>query len=454
VAFVVGGVIGAGIFVLVGPIGARTGDTIWLAFLIAIAVSIAGVIPLVQLASALPRAGAGYVFTSRLVSPMAGTVASWWVIVGGSASTCVVALTFGVYIQHLIPLALPPHVVALAIVWTFYAIYRIGMRLALELQALMVVQMVVALAIYSIVGIAQVDLQFGVKPPQGTGSFLVAVLLAYNTCLGFQVIAEMGEEIRNARRTIPLALLIGGTLVAIIYIVVGTVFISSVPFDEVAYDAENAPLSHSASLLMPAPLVLFLNIAALMAGLTSLNAGAMALPRELFSQARDNMLPPRLRQIHPRTRIPLNAVTLYMALVTAMLLLWRDIDFYGLMAALGILIMTAMVCLGALRLRQRYPDQYHSAYVRFPHGFVILCSGVAVVCAFGFVALVAIERPSVVGIYAGVTMLTVIYHRYRVRHLRAAGIPFETTVTELPGSDETDSAPDGPNKQHQSEDNQ
>ena len=85
-ALVVGGVIGAGIFVMVRDIGALAGPAIWLSFVVAIAVSMIGVIPLIQLAGALPTAGAGYMFASRMLTPYLGVMVSAWVLLGGACS--------------------------------------------------------------------------------------------------------------------------------------------------------------------------------------------------------------------------------------------------------------------------------------------------------------------------------------------------------------------------------
>ncbi len=64
VALVIGGVIGMGIYALIAAVGAYAGTTLWLAFILAITVSVVGVAPLIQLSSAMPRAGGGYLYVS------------------------------------------------------------------------------------------------------------------------------------------------------------------------------------------------------------------------------------------------------------------------------------------------------------------------------------------------------------------------------------------------------
>ena len=85
-AIVVGGVIGMGAYALVPSIAQKAGNAAWLAMTIAMLVSVVSVLPLIQISSALPVAGGGYMYASRLISPLAGTVTSFWALLGGASS--------------------------------------------------------------------------------------------------------------------------------------------------------------------------------------------------------------------------------------------------------------------------------------------------------------------------------------------------------------------------------
>ncbi|HOC67596.1 MAG: putative amino acid permease YhdG [Candidatus Hydrogenedentes bacterium ADurb.Bin101] len=415
-ALVVGGVIGAGIFVMVRDIGALAGPAIWLSFVIAITVSMIGVIPLIQLAGALPTAGAGYMFASRMLSPCMGVLVSAWVLLGGACSVSVATRTLAQYMQGYILEGIPVGLMAAGILAVFYGIYSFGVRLAMSLQLVLAVQFLSALLLYGLAGAFHSGLDMTLQPVQGANGFLMSILLCYAICMGFQIIAEMGEEIQDARRTIPRALLIGGLIVAFIYILVGSVFVTTIPYDAARYAAMNAPLRESATLFLPAALVHFIGLGALTAGAAALNAAALTLPRELFALARDGILPRTLANIDPRSGAPRNAVTVYFILVGMLLLGQFETDFYGYMAATGVLAISSALGVAAIRLCRRFPRCYSDAYIQFPKSVLVICAGITIAASLGFGLVVAYERPWVLAAYAAWTLTVCAGYRLRTRN--------------------------------------
>lgn len=436
VALVVGAVIGAGLYALIGSMGAKAGNAVWLAFVIAMIVSIIGAIPIIQVASAMPRAGAGYLFSSRLLFPMAGTVTSGVIVVAGACSTALTMVALTSQLPSTMTFGLSPHISAIAVLLVFYVIMLFGLKLAIGLQVLMVGQMIVALGIYCVAGLLHADLTFSLSPRDEAGAFFLVVVLCYNSCMGFQVLAEMGEEIQHAKRNIPLALLIGGAIVAALYIMVSMIFVNTLPYSPEAYRAENAPLTASAQMFLPGWAVAFLGLGAVTAGLTSLNAAAVALPRELFAQSRDRVLPAAFSRVAPHAHTPLVSVTAFFALAAALLLVRMDEEFYGLMAAVGIQVITAAIGVGSLRLPAKYPELYRNAYVTFPIGLLALCTTITLIVTVGFLFIVLTERWSVLVVYAALAAALALYHRVRVAHMRATGVEFDRLVRSIPGSGE------------------
>lgn len=436
IALVVGGVIGMGIYALIASVGAQAGSALWVAFVLAIVISAIGVLPLIQIASALPRAGGGYLFTSRLLNPALGMVTSYFAILGGASSIALVSVGLAGYIVPYLPFDIPVRIVAVLLPLLFLILYFFGLRLAASLQILMVIQLIIALLVYALTGAAKFDLNFSVSLPQGVGGLIMASILCYSVCMGFQVIAEMGEEMVHARRNIPLAMLIGGLIILAIYIIVGTVFISSVPYDFETIKAMTAPLKDTGKMFLPDFWVAFLSLGALSAGLTSFNAGAIALPRELFSQARDGIVPAFLGKISPHSHSPLNAVAVFFVFTAVLILMGQSLDFYGVMTAVGILLMTAMIAVAGVRLPGRFPSRYQQAYFHIPRFWLWIIMFIAVLSCLGFVFIVLMELPIVGIIYAAWTVLVLAYYYHRRGRLIRSGVDWKARVSRIPGFDE------------------
>ncbi len=439
-AFVIGGVIGMGIYALIAQVTAQVGSTLWLAFAIAMLISIIGVIPLIQISSALPRAGGGYLYTSRLLNPLLGVLASWWVILGVVCTISFVSLGLAGYIAAYLPWKIPISLLAILLPVLFLGLYLFGLKIAISMQVILTAVLVLALLVYGVKGASVSGLSFTLSLPQGAGGLIMASILSYSVCMGFQVIAEMGEEMKNAKKNIPLSLMIGGVVVLVIYIIVGTVFANLVPYDVESIKAMTAPLKETGERFLSPFWVSMLSIGALAAGLTSFNAGAIAIPRELFSQARDGIMPSFIGKITKRTKTPLNAVVLFFGLVIVLLIidafLGLGIDFFGVMTAIGVLLMTVLVSIASLYLPKKFPDEYHNAYFKLPRGLLKIVAIISVISCSGFIALVLSEVPVAGILYILFTIILVVFYYVRVASLKKRGVDWDGQISKMPGSDE------------------
>lgn len=446
VAIIVGAVIGIGIFVQVAPITAQAGSGTWLAVTAAIIVSLIGVVPLIQIASALPRAGGGYIYGSRLLSPVWGALTSFWAVLGGAASTAVVAWGMANFTAPLLPFEVPRNLIALAWPLAFWVLYMFGLKLAMWIQIVMAAHMVIGLLFYVGFGAAQVPIDLTIELTQGMGGFFVACILCYSVCMGFQVVAELGEEMQHAQRNIPLSLLIGGAVVWFIYGATTLIFVQTVPLDADALRAMDRPLVDSAEGFLPPHLITFMWLGGISAGLTSFNAGAIALPREIFAMARDRLLPTALAHLGTNTHAPLRAVSAYFVVallltvfgeyLAAFLGVASVYDLFGVMAGTGILMLTIVISIAALRLPKVMPDRYQSAFFRLPIPVLWAAVGLSVLSAGGFILMVSLEVPSVMAVYGVYTVAILVYYFLRVRWLRAHGQDWGAIQARIPGFDE------------------
>lgn len=435
-ALIVGAVIGMGVYVFIASIGAHTGSAMWLAFTIALIITILGIAPLVQMSSALPRAGVAYVYVSRLLNPLTGMITSGWAIFGVACTSTYVSMGIAEYVAPYLPWKIPILIIAICIPVLFFIIYFIGLKLATWLQVLMVAVLVIALLGYGIIGSVKYGMSFSLTLPQGIGGLVMASVLAFTAFFGFQIVSEMGEEMINAKKNIPLSIVIGGLIILVIYIVVGAAFIGSMPYDFETIKAMKAPLKDTGEIFLPYFWVALLSLGAVFAGLTSINAAAIGIPRELFAQGRDGLLPPFMSRLHQRTRTPLNAVGIYFILVLVLLFLELHIDVYGVATAVGVLLLTTVSAIAAWRLPTKFPELYENAYFKIPKTVLRVIVVFSIISNIGFIALVLKELPMVGYIYIGWTIATVVYFYLRVKWIKKRGFDWEGKIKEIPGYDE------------------
>jgi APA family basic amino acid/polyamine antiporter len=437
---VVGAVIGMGIYALIAEVTAQVGTTLWLPFLLAMLVMMFGIVPMIQIAAALPRAGAAYVYTSRLLHPLAGTIVSWLCVVSVACSSAYVSIGMAGYAAPYLPFDIPVRLLSMILPALFLLLYLFGLRVASTLQILLTALLIVALLVYGIKGATVASLEMTTALPQGIGGLILASIICYTVWFGFTIVAEIGEEIRNARRNIPLSVFIGGLVILVIYILVGTVFANFVPYDPERITAMTAPLKETGEAFLPPALVGLISFGALAAALTSFNATAIAMPREFLAQARDGIVPEMLARVSKRTKSPVNAVVVYFGIVFVLLILANifdlEIDTFAVTSAQGVLVMTVLVSVASLRLSKKLPGYYEKAYFRIPRALLWVIVILAVLSSLGFLVLTTTERPATLLVLLALVWVVAAWHTFRVSKLKRSGVDWEARIRRIPGYDE------------------
>jgi APA family basic amino acid/polyamine antiporter len=242
----------------------------------------------------------------------------------------------------------------------------------------------------------------------------------------------MGEEMRNARRNIPLSLLFGGVAVLVVYVGIAITYLGVVGERLTEFSDNNAvraPLVESARGILPEWAIIFMGVGAVSAALTSLNAAAITLPREIYAQARDGIIPSYFERINPATNNPMRAVTFFFVIVGFLLIAGtfieakNIIDFYGYMAACGVMMLTVFVSIASLRLKKIFPKQNESAYFRVSRFWLIFFVVISVISSSGLVTLLFMESKVIALIYAGFTLFIILFYLVRKNWMKSKNLP-------------------------------
>lgn len=304
-----GAMISSGLFILPGLAFAKAGPAMILAYVIAGILVIPTMLAKAELATAMPKAGGVYFYVTRSMGIAPGTfagMAAWFSLSLKSAFALVgigafaILLSPGITILHI-------KLIAIACCLFFIMLNILGTKPAGRLQISMVFLLISILIIYVARGaISTQSERFIPFMPFGFTSVFATAGLVFVSYGGLTKIASIAEEIKNPGRNIPLGMLLAFTVVLGLYITVGFVTVGIV--DPTTLANTLTPISDGAKVLWGVPGIIITAIAALLAFVSTANAGILAASRTPLAMSRDQLLPGFLRKISHRFRTPHNSI--------------------------------------------------------------------------------------------------------------------------------------------------
>lgn len=304
-----GAMISSGLFILPGLAFAKAGPAMILAYIIAGVLVIPTMLAKAELATAMPKAGGVYFYVTRSMGIAPGTfagMAAWFSMSLKSAFALVgigafaILLNPGITILHI-------KLIAIACCLFFIMLNILGAKPVGRLQISMVFLLISILIIYVARGAISTQserfipfMPFGFTPVFATAGL---VFVSYG---GLTKIASIAEEIKNPGRNIPLGMLLAFTVVLGLYITVGFVTVGIVDPSTLANTL--TPISDGAKTLWGVPGIIITAIAALLAFVSTANAGILAASRTPLAMSRDQLLPGFLQKVSHRFRTPHNSI--------------------------------------------------------------------------------------------------------------------------------------------------
>ncbi len=345
--------IGAGIYVLVGATAAKAGFYAPVSFLLAAFVTGFTGLSYAELSTRMPvSAGEAAYVRAGFNSSILALVVGLMVATSGIVSSAAVAIGAASYLQHF--LSLPAWLLITAIVVLLGMAALWGIVESITLAAVFTLIEISGLVLVIYIGLtghgdisAQIDKLIPPFDRAAWAGIFSASLLAFFAFVGFEDIANVAEEVKNPRRTMPLAIFLTLMISTLIYMAVVAVVVLAVPLDRLASSA--SPL---ALLFDNADRRLFtaFNVIAIIATLNGILIQIIMASRILYGLASQGELPPLLGTIHPFTRTPVNATLLVIAFVLVLALL-LPITKLAEATSTVVLIVFIMVNLALIRLK-------------------------------------------------------------------------------------------------------
>jgi APA family basic amino acid/polyamine antiporter len=403
-AVTVGAVIGVGIFVILGPMGAKCGGTMPLAFALAAVPAVFGTLVSVALGGTIPADGGGYFYTRSLLGKTTGVVASLLIVLGAFGALGAVAIGVADYLGAYLP-GVPRWVVATGLVLMSYGVNRVGVMASSWFQIALVGQLASALLIVVVAGlVAGASPDVTATPPAGwgLGGFTGAAILAALAYVGFNIIGELGDEVQNPRRNIPIA--IAGGLGLIVFFYVGVAWVVSGNLTIEQMKGSKVALVDAAMLLLPSWFAHYLTLAAVAGAVTSVNAVFLAVPRELVALAEDRLLPAWLLAFDAKRQAFSRCLLVVLAAGVGVVLTNMDVDYFGVMAVVGLMSLNAIISLGAFRLVRRFPEEVASAQFPIRRVWLYPAAALSLLFSAAFALLGIVEERSV-GLLVGIAVV-------------------------------------------------
>lgn len=355
VVYGVGLIIGAGIYALVGKGAGLAGNGLWLSFAIGGAVALFSGLSYAELSSAFSRDAVEYNYMKHATkSRIAAFVVGWLTVFSGVAATATVATGFGGYIKEVA--GVPVIVSAVLIIALSAIIGFFGIKLSTKLVLLLAAAEVVGLLFIIGLGAAHIS-EFGpVNYFDFSGGFqgvFSAAILVFFAYLGFEGIANMSEEVRSPKKTVPIAMIISIIITTIIYILIALSAVSIA--DPRALSASDAPMSFVAEsaardLGISLPASSIITIIAIFSTASTVVINMIVISRILYGLRNEPSFPASIGNIHPKTRVPYVSI-FAVAAASALFALWGDISFLANMSTFAVFLTFLSVNVSLILLR-------------------------------------------------------------------------------------------------------
>ena len=325
VAVLIGSTIGSGIFRTPAGIAERLPGPVpmLLVWVAGGAIALCGALTLAEVAGALPETGGLYVFIREAWGRLPAFLFGWAeLVVIRAASLGAVATTFAEYFFRVLgyDTAVAPysdwvHYVAAVAIAVTAGFNYVGVRWGALVQNVTTIAkyggLVFIILLALALGLPRTGGHYTPAAPAGSlsiapfGLALVSVLWAFD---GWADLSFVGGEVKDPRRNLPRALIIGTLAVIVVYLAANLAYLAVLSIDEIR--ASRLVAAEVAERLVGAPGVVFVALTVMLSTFGTLNGSLLTAPRIFFAMADDRLFFKPVARVHPRYETPYVAIAL------------------------------------------------------------------------------------------------------------------------------------------------
>ncbi|KQT96694.1 APC family permease [Sanguibacter sp. Leaf3] len=361
--FILGDVLGAGVYALVGVMAGEVGGAVWLPLLVALGLALLTAGSYAELVTKYPQAGGAAVFAERAFkTPAISFLVGYSMLAAGVTSAAGLAIAFaGDYFTTFV--SMPTNVAAVGFLILVALLNMRGIKeslranvamTAVELSGLLLIVVLGAI----VLGRGDGDLSRTVQFTEGTTPALAvlgAALLAFYSFVGFETSANLAEEVVDVRRTYPRALFASLVTAGVVYVLVGVAAVAVVDPETLA--GSTGPLLEVVNAADIVPERVFAVVALIAVANGALLTMIMA-SRLTYGMASQGLLPPVLAKVLPGRKTPWVAIVVT-TLVAIALVFTGELQVLAETVVLLLLIVFISTNVAVLVLRKDTVEQDH-----------------------------------------------------------------------------------------------
>ena len=362
--FIVGDILGTGIYALTGQVAKQVGGVVWLPFLVAFVVAVITAFSYLELVTKYPKAAGAALYTHRAFGIHFVTfIVAFAVMCSGITSASTASRAFAANMSHAFNFNFSPtgvSMVALGFMALVAAINLRGVGESVKANVILTMVELTGLLIIIVIGLWAISqgkgdvsrvMEFKTAPDGGMfWPVIAATTLAFFAMVGFEDSVNMAEETENPTKVFPKILLLGLLITGTIYVLVSISSITLVPPDQLGEG--EAPLLKVVQAGAPwFPLWIF-GFISMFAVANSALINMLMASRLVYGMSREHVLPPVLGKVHPTRRTPYIAIAFTTLLAFGLILFVGGVPQLGGTTALLLLCVFTVVNVAVIVLRK------------------------------------------------------------------------------------------------------
>lgn len=382
VLLLVSGIIGSSIFLTAKDIAGPLPQPMLflLVWVIGGVISLFGCVAFAELGSMFPESGGQYVYLREAYGDLVAFLYGWMLFaVANGGSIAALSVASAAYTGQVFPIVSQEHVVlslagvaitrahlfGLFLIATLTYVNVVGLRWGTLLQNLSTWTKFAAMATFVILGFAigkgdwshfrahGVGLTLGLHPAQFLSAFGVGLIAVYWAYDGWVYITWVAGEVKEPRRNVPLAMVLGVLVVGVVYVAMNMTYLYAMPLDEIA---RHETIAHAAAAALFSPraavwLSLTIAVSCFSAAATCTLSGA----RVYLAMAQDGVFFKRMAVIHPKWRTPAFSL-IGQGIWAGVLTLSGGYDWLYTYVIFGMVLSYTLTVIGMFLLRWKRPD--------------------------------------------------------------------------------------------------